>query len=387
MGTGDGRVLGSRKILDNGPDASRFNMVLLAEGFQENEQAAFNQACDDFVAALRREPGFELVIDAINVYRVNVASDESGADDPTDCGGTGASVATYFDATYCNAGIRRLTSFNSGLVRDTADEVVPAWHVAGILINSSVRGGSGGNPFSAAMDGDWINVVLHELGHSAFGLADEYEYWQGCGIDTDRDTAPPGEPSEPNVTAARTLESLKWRHLVASGIPVPTVENPDCSQCDTRPNVLPDALQIGLFEGAKYYHCGRYRPAFNCKMRQSHRPFCAVCLEAVAERLRPFLNIGAVLAAEGRIAFLRVHDVGTGWGPPNDSLDVEAVVRLDMRPAQAFGFQLRDDRESSARRRMLDLLRDAFRRDRRVRLDYVRTGLRNGRILRVMQLT
>jgi hypothetical protein len=35
---------------------------------------------------------------------------------------------------------------------------------------------------------------------------------------------------------------------------------------------------------------------------------------------------------------------------------------------------------------MVDLLRDAFARNSRVTVDYVRTGLRNGRIVRVADL-
>ncbi len=32
-----------------------------------------------------------------------------------------------------------------------------------------------------------------------------------------------------------------------------------------------------------------------------------------------------LLESKGRITFLRVHDVGTGFGPPTDFLDVEVV--------------------------------------------------------------
>jgi hypothetical protein len=91
-------------------------------------------------------------------------------------------------------------------------------------------------------------------------------------------------------------------------------------------------------------------------------------------------------AATGRITFLRVHDVGTGWGPPSDFLDVEVVIVLDTLAGDAFGFQLRVDSEEDARRGMLDLLRDAFGRNNSVTIDYVKTGLRNGRILRVADL-
>jgi hypothetical protein len=94
--------------------------------------------------------------------------------------------------------------------------------------------------------------------------------------------------------------------------------------------------------------------------------------------------IGSIIAVEGKITFLRVHDVGTKYGPPTDQIDVEVVIQLDSKPGKAFGFQLRDDENEGAHRGMLDLLRDAFNQDRRIRIDYVRTGLRNGLILRVM---
>lgn len=94
--------------------------------------------------------------------------------------------------------------------------------------------------------------------------------------------------------------------------------------------------------------------------------------------------LGSVLGAEGRITLLRAHDVGTGYGPPSDFLDTEAIVWLDTAPGSAFGLQLREDASKAARRGMFGLLRKAFVTNRRVRIDYERTGLRSGRIIRVM---
>ena len=96
--------------------------------------------------------------------------------------------------------------------------------------------------------------------------------------------------------------------------------------------------------------------------------------------------IGALANAQGRITFLRAHDVGTGFGPPTDAIDGEVVIRLDTLPGRAFGFQLRADSRESVAHGMLDLLRVAFERNSRVSIDYIRTGLRNGRILRVADL-
>lgn len=311
MGTSDGTVVGPTRILNNGPDSDRFNIVFLAEGFQDTEQTAFNNACNDFVNAIQLEPWFDTLISAINIHRINVESDDSGADDPATCGGTGATANTYFDATYCGDGlIRRLLVCNQTIARDVLDTHVPEWDVAVVLVNSIIHGGSGGGIAVVAMTPNWINIALHELGHSAFALADEYDYWSGCGVDTDRDVAPVGEPSSSNVTATTTRSALKWRHLVDPLTPIPTMENPDCTQCDRRPNVLSDDTTIGLYEGAKYYHCGRYRPAYRCRMFNHNRNFCRVCVEAIHDTLRPFFGASPTLAAE--LSTLNFGSLGQG---------------------------------------------------------------------------
>lgn len=91
--------------------------------------------------------------------------------------------------------------------------------------------------------------------------------------------------------------------------------------------------------------------------------------------------IGSVVAATGVVSFLRVHDAG-GFGPPEDRLDGHVVFRLDTEPRKAFGIVLHSrtpDRTSG----MLDLLRSALIHQRRTRVEYVRTGLRNGRAIRI----
>jgi hypothetical protein len=91
-----------------------------------------------------------------------------------------------------------------------------------------------------------------------------------------------------------------------------------------------------------------------------------------------------LLERTGVITFLRVHDLGSGFGPPTDFIDVEAVIKLDTAPADAFGFQLRNDRFRPSRQGMLDLLRDAFFHNHAVTIDYlIVPGRHNGVILRV----
>ena len=94
---------------------------------------------------------------------------------------------------------------------------------------------------------------------------------------------------------------------------------------------------------------------------------------------------GGVSAAVGRVTLLRVHDVGTGFGPPGDQLDAEVIAQLDTEPGRWFGFQLRNDGDREANEGMLDLLRDAFDRDAPVRVEFIRTSCSMGRAFRVIQ--
>jgi hypothetical protein len=88
--------------------------------------------------------------------------------------------------------------------------------------------------------------------------------------------------------------------------------------------------------------------------------------------------------AVGKVSFLRVHAPGTGYGPPTDYLDGEVVIKLKSEPNMAFGFQLRDDPQRPVRRAMLDLIRDAFKNDWTIHIDYwIDTGKKTGIIHRI----
>ena len=91
----------------------------------------------------------------------------------------------------------------------------------------------------------------------------------------------------------------------------------------------------------------------------------------------------AIEQQTGRVTFLRVHDVGGGFGPPGDTIDGEVIVQV-----QGFdgfmGFQLRTDGNRAARQGMLDLLRDAFADGGRVTVDIdIDAGKKNARLFRV----
>jgi hypothetical protein len=91
-----------------------------------------------------------------------------------------------------------------------------------------------------------------------------------------------------------------------------------------------------------------------------------------------------LLEKTGKIIFLRAHDLGTGYGPPNDQLDVEAVFILNAIGDGAYGFQLRNDDKLPARQAMFSLLRDAFVNNLPVTADYlIDPGKKNGIAIRI----
>ena len=92
----------------------------------------------------------------------------------------------------------------------------------------------------------------------------------------------------------------------------------------------------------------------------------------------------ALLQSAGKLTFLRVHDVGTKFGPPTDQIDVEVVVQLNTTGKKSYGFKLRDDANRFAHAGMLDLLRDAFNHGWTAVIDHeTPTGKQNGVIIRV----
>jgi hypothetical protein len=301
MGVGDGTVLGVTKVVDHGSPADRWNLVLMGDGYQAGQMTQYANDAQQFVETLFATLPFSespqhcgpRLSRAINVYRVDVTSTEPGADDPAACGGTGATAATYFDASFCNSGIRRLLEVNNGTVISVANAQVPQWHMLMVLVNSTVYGGSGGAVATFSMAPSAQEIGLHEMGHTAFGLADEYEYYAGCGVDTNRDHYPGGEPAQANITKASNRNTIKWKDLILASTAMPTTANADCTKCDPQANPVP-AGTVGAFEGAGYYHCDLYRPQFDCRMRALDHDYCAVCRERIINTLEPFLPLPSI---------------------------------------------------------------------------------------------
>ncbi len=92
-----------------------------------------------------------------------------------------------------------------------------------------------------------------------------------------------------------------------------------------------------------------------------------------------------VKSVKGPISYLRVNALGGGYGPANDFLDAELIVKIKSQPG-GYGFQLRADGNLPVGEAMLDLLRDAFNSGSPVLLEYdERPGKTNHGIIRVIR--
>lgn len=289
MAGDDGFPLGPPfKILDNGPDDRRFNIVIAGDGYQSGDgQIPFQKYCRDFLDYLRARPWWPALGRTINVHRFDIVSTDGEPDIPAGCPGGPVSARTYFDSRIeCEPASPSVgwVTIDFDWAAQVFDQAFPGYGCAAIVTNTSQGGGfARGDVVSVgAGDTDPFGTLLHEIGHVLAPLDDNY-IRQGT-------TAPAGgEPYQRNLTAQTDLSKVKWRHWfpVQPGDPPPVMRNPNCSQADPRSNPFGAGDRVGLFESS-YYFCGWFRPTFDCRMRRSNLEFCPVCLEAIHESLSQY---------------------------------------------------------------------------------------------------
>jgi hypothetical protein len=282
MSRADGEILGTTKIVDHGSGATRWDLVVIGDGYTRGEMAVFERQAGELVDFLFATPPFDELKAAINVHRVNVASRESGASNLCD----GTTRATFFESRHCGFNIDRLLVTNNLLALDVAIDAVPEMNGTLMMVNSEIYGGSGGAVPVFSSHPDALEIAVHEMGHSHFGLADEYPARESC-QEADHDRYLEPEPLEPNVTVFG--DGRRWSQHLTPSVPLPSMENPDCADCDTRVSPFPPGT-IGTFEGARYFRCGLFRPSYDCRMRNLGVPFCAVCQDVIRTVLAPFVH-------------------------------------------------------------------------------------------------
>ncbi|MEO1020590.1 MAG: M64 family metallopeptidase, partial [Pseudomonadota bacterium] len=216
------------------------------------------------------------------------------------------------------------------------------WTQILVIVNDTRRGGAGGSIGWTTTGGfDWRDVAIHEIGHAAFGLADEYDYYAG-GDEEGQDNHPGPEPMQPNVTIEPDPTAVKWSALVTAGGAVPTMNNPDCSEPNNGPSPVAAGI-VGTFEGAHYYHCDAYRPEYSCKMRTTTAAFCAVCEAEIRDTMAAYAvpaTTGAVTLDTPSITFDDIPEGTSTVRPVIFNVDTCLPVTFEVTTAPSAPFSV-----------------------------------------------
>lgn len=321
-------------VMVNGSPGLKFNIVYVGDGFTSAEQSLFNSKVNAAVNALWNLEPYASHMCAFNIYRVNVASAESGIDHPMQ----GIYKDTELDCRYGNANVgeaERCIQSDSPAKCYEAAGYAPAYDAVFTLVNDAQWGGcASGQLVYSSIHPDFNEIITHELGHRVGGLADEYTCYVCDGSDDNGVFTDP-EPFKPNVTKDPTC--AKWADLIVPGTPMPTTVN------------IPNGV-VGGWEGGMYKALGIYRPQFICQMRDSEEPFCRVCKRHLAETMETYEVEPPNLYCSGALfdilAFARKPWAEVGWQlllpqcltcPPREFGYDDVVYVLDGLPD---GFQM-----------------------------------------------
>jgi hypothetical protein len=245
-----------RTIMNNGASSNRIDIVFLGDGYTSSELATtYTNHANSLVSylfndSLLTQP-FGRYESFFNVHLIDVASNQSGADNP----GTGTTRDTALNSTYFYDGqTERLlyvddTVANSALSAGLSGTSIDA-DMKFVTVNETKYGGGGGTyAVYAGGNASALEIAVHEVGHSFADLADEYG---GSGSYSG------SEPRAVNVTTDSSGSKWsKWLGYEQDGIGT-----------------------IGAYEGGVYVDQGVYRPSLNSKMRSLEQPFDAISREA-----------------------------------------------------------------------------------------------------------
>jgi hypothetical protein len=247
-------------IVNNGAPQLRVDIAIVGDGYTAGEMTKYRNDALQFVQGWFAQDPYREYQRYFNVHRVDVVSNQSGADHPE----TGTFVDTAFDAAYNCGGTQRLICVNqtkvfAALQRSLAPN---EYDIRLVIVNDAEYGGSGGNVAVASTNAQAVELILHEVGHSFALLLDEYGGSQ-CGTFN--------EPNAPNITTQTARSQIKWNYWIDGNTSVPTTS--------TSPGVP------GLYQGGWFCDHGYYRPTYDSKMRTLGRAFDQINTEQLVKRI------------------------------------------------------------------------------------------------------
>jgi hypothetical protein len=229
-------------VYQNGPASNRVNLVYASDGYTKTDLTAFAPQVEQAInylktASLVTRP-LPRYFNFINVYRINLESKESGLSVAPAFGQSKTTVVN--NALGGTHDLDRLgwvdNTLAANLYKEVENKLGVRFNWRYVILNNSGYYNSGSEVVCFSYN-NCKEIALHEGGHGFFDLADEY-YSTG--------SYSGAEPSEINVSAnLATKKWTQWKGYVD--------EDKNCGM-------------IGIYEGARFFSKGMYRPSDNSKM-------------------------------------------------------------------------------------------------------------------------
>lgn len=242
------------------------DILFIPDGYSKDDKALLKADMERFADYILNCSPFKEHKDKINIRAVEGYSPESGITDPN----ADVTKNTLLNCSFNTIDLDRyLMCLNVFKMHKIADDA--PYDVIVLICNTPKYGGGGIYNFYCTVNnvGEKSDyVIVHELGHLAAGLGDEY-FTSEVSV---RDYYPEGvEPVDANLTTLVAFET-KWKDMLEIETPIPT---PDTKQYNK---------VLGVYEGGGYVAKGVYRPWRNCTMKDPfYDNFCPVCKKTIIE--------------------------------------------------------------------------------------------------------
>lgn len=263
-----------RYVHKGGDSKDAIDIAIVGEGYTKEEMEIFYRDAKETADQILSYEPFKGKADKLNFIAVPVESKESGVSIPLKGEWKQTAFSSHFSTFYSD---RYLTTLHLFDLHDALASV-PYEHII-ILANTDNYGGGGiyNSYVLTAAHNRWaMPVVVHELGHSFAGLADEYFYDDGTD-QYDLNT----EPWEPNITTLVNFDS-KWKDMIEKKEIVTKAEQ----ALPAYRTLVESDYKVGIYEGGGYLSEGIYRPYPTCRMRDNTYPlFCPVCQRAISRMI------------------------------------------------------------------------------------------------------
>ncbi|MDE6550000.1 MAG: hypothetical protein K2M44_00640 [Clostridia bacterium] len=237
---------------ENLSDEDAYVICIYGDGFMVNQQDKFFEAAKNNAEYVMKQSPLDELEPLIKIYAVGVVSN-------TDTIQTGSvETDTYFHTHFNVNGIDRLMGYSGGAKLIKLNKVFCPYNDQVIILSNTLKygGSSSGSVAIVSLATESRDIFMHEFGHSAAKLGDEY--WQA------------GYEYEcANKTKQSDPEKVSWKRFIGlNGIGVyPFPDQPS--------------------GGDRYY-----KPSLSCKMYSlDSSEFCEVCKEELRKWLCKKSNI------------------------------------------------------------------------------------------------